>query len=482
MPLDFRESPNDQQFRRRRPPDYLARRTQYRILALIVGLFLVFFLMEQARKPEHWQWIWMIGGDRVPVEAEVDTRVRPSPGSTDVSDHVGPLVIADDSEPSTAKTPPDVESKRRPEMARPAKIAKEPEASRPVRQARHDLWSRLLESLGDDQRDELLLALKAARDKQTLETDAVPSWQQIVGQLEAGWQDYAHKAFLAINQDSGRLTDAEKESWLHVIETLQGDWKEDIHPALQAMGDGRRLDDRQHAVLGDLQRTLDRVFLDSIRDNTVFRGAERDAWFRMLEQLDQRDLAALRRESIGYVGFLQLYKQPEAYRGKLVTVAGTVRMGYYREAPENLYGIPGYYVFWLRPTGAQSPIVVYCLEIPDGFPDVARLERDGQRPQLDEDVEFTGFFFKRWAYRAQDDTRLAPLILAKVPRWERRFGAEDNAGQAPSPWFWTLTFGGTGAFGIGSAAIFFWLTRRASPTDAPLRLEFLERDREEEKP
>ena len=82
-----------------------------------------------------------------------------------------------------------------------------------------------------------------------------------------------------------------------------------------------------------MQTTLDQVFLDSVRDNTVFRGGEKDAWFRMLEQLNERDLPTLRRESTGYVGFLQLYKQPTAYRGKLVTVAGTIRLGYYREAP-----------------------------------------------------------------------------------------------------------------------------------------------------
>jgi gluconate kinase len=474
MPLDFNGNSNDQRFRRRPPPNYLARRTQYRIFALVGSLFLVFFLMEQARKPENWRWIWTVGGAQAPVQDDVDTRLRPPPGSPAGGDGASPLLITADGEVSLPAKP-DAKRQDRTKPAREMAVGTTSEPSQPMRQARHDLWSRLLESLTDDQRTDFLYGLKAARDKQALGAKAIPAWSQIIEHLEAGWQNYVHKAFLAVGQDSGRLTDAEKQSWLQVIETLKRDWQEGVQPALQAVGAGPSLDARRQTVIDDVQSTLDQVFLDAIRDNTVFRNAEKDAWFRMLEQLDQRDLSALQRQSTGYVGFLQLYKQPDAYRGKLVTIAGTIRMGYYREAPPNLYDIKGYYVFWLRPAGAKSPIVVYCLEIPDGFPDVAKLERDGERPQLDEEVEFTGFFFKRWAYRAQDDTRLAPLVLAKAPRWERPVDADDDANQPPSPWFWTAVFGGTGGFGIGLAALFFWLTRRSPPPDVPLQIEFLER-------
>ncbi len=490
MPLDFRGQPNDGRFRRTPPPDYLSRRTQYRIFALVGSLFLVFLLMEQARKPESWRWIWTIGGGQVPAEADVDTRLRAPPETAAGAERVGSLLISADGEASLpAKARPDAEREARPEPEPRANAPRtsetpldseaasaNPDTLEPLRQARHDLWSRLLESLGDEPRTAFLSGLKTARDNQSLAAGDLPAWMRVVEQLEAGWQDYVTKAFLAVGQDSGRLTDAEKQSWLHVIDALKREWKDGVQPVLQAVGTGKPLDSQQRSAAVDVQDTLDQVFLDSIRDNTVFRGAEKDAWFRMLEQLDERDLPALRRESTGYVGFLQLYKQPAAYRGKLVTVAGTIRMGYYREAPQNLYGIMGYYVFWLKPAGGKSPIVVYCLQIPDGFPDVAKLEREGERPALDEQAEFTGYFFKRWAYRAQDDTRLAPLILAKVPRWERRPESEQAANQPPSPWAWTAVLGGTGLFGIGFAVLFFWLTRRPPPPSVPLQMEFLERD------
>jgi hypothetical protein len=489
MPLDLTGKSNDGRFRRRPPPDYLARRTQYRIFALVGSLFLVFFLMEQARKPENWRWIWTAGGGQVPAEVDVDTRLRAPPEPNEGGQRAGPLLISADGEASLpAREQPNAAGEEKLEPApqadgsRASKIQPDseaesarPDTSEALRQARHDLWSRLLESLGDEPRTAFLTGLKTARDKQALAADDLPAWLHVVEQLEAGWQDYVAKAFLAVGQDSGRLTDAEKQSWLQVIDSLKREWKDGVQPVLQAVGSGKPLDSQQRNAALDVQTTLDQVFLDSIRDNTVFRGGEKDAWFRMLEQLNERDLPTLRRQSTGYVGFLQLYKQPTAYRGKLVTVAGTIRLGYYVEAPQNLYGIRGYYVFWLKPAGAKSPIVVYCLEIPDGFPDVAKLEREGERPPLDEPAEFTGYFFKRWAYRAQDDTRLAPLILAKMPRWERRPESDVAANQPPSPWFWTAVFGGTGLFGIGFALLFFWLTRRSPPPSVPLHMEFLER-------
>lgn len=469
MPLDFRGSSNDRRFRRRPPPDYLARRTQYRVLALVGSLFLIVFLMDQARKPDNWRWMWTIGGGQVPVEPDVDTRLR-APSETG-ADGAGttPLLIPGDDDKSVG-----------PKTAETTASKPQAEAVAPLRQAQHDLWSRLLESLGDENRVVFLTGLKAARDNGPLPPDAQAKWPPIVEQLQAGWQDYVNKAFLAVSQDSGSLTDEEKRRWLEVIEALKHQWQDGLQPTFKALGKGDKLSAEQRTAACGLQETLDAVFLDSIRDNTVFRMAEKDAWFRLFEQLSERDLAGLRKASTGYVGFLQLYKQPTEYRGKLVTVSGAVRMGYYREAPKNFYGIDGYYVFWLKPAGAKSPIVVYSLEIPAGFPDVAKLEKEGERPHLDEQVEFTGFFFKRWAYRAQDDTRLAPLILAKCPRWERPPETKATANQPPSVWFWTALFGGTGVFGIGLALVFFWLTRRVPPVELPLQMEFIEGG--EEKP
>jgi hypothetical protein len=232
-----------------------------------------------------------------------------------------------------------------------------------------------------------------------------------------------------------------------------------IAPA-DAVGPGRRTGP---VAPPTTQLSPDPLALAAIRDDTVFRPAENDAWFQLCEHLQRTVEPDLKAASLGTIGFVPLYKQPQEYRGKLVTVGGTVRLGYYRVAPENRHGIAGYYTLWLRPTGGNSPIAVYALELPPGFPDVRDREARGQRPLLDEEVEVTGYFFKRWAYRATDGVRLAPLILAKVPRWRPAHSVP------PSETKWSMSafvacVAATLGFGVFFTILVFRGTRRRRTT------------------
>jgi hypothetical protein len=159
--------------------------------------------------------------------------------------------------------------------------------------------------------------------------------------------------------------------------------------------------------------------IDAIRDDTFDRPAEREAWFRLFEKLSQASEADLEKMSVGWVGYNQLHRQCKDYRAKLVTVKGTARMAYHVRAPNNIHGIEGYYVFVLRPLGGPNlPIRVVSLQAPPGFPPIKDRGQDQQRARLREDLEVTGYFFKRGAYRARDGLRTCPVVLAKVPRWE----------------------------------------------------------------
>lgn len=150
--------------------------------------------------------------------------------------------------------------------------------------------------------------------------------------------------------------------------------------------------------------------LASIKDDTVFRGAEHDAFFHLLEILHQSDEAKLA-AAAAPAAFVQLYQQPDEYRGRLVTVRGTVRGIYEYPPARNDYGIDHYYQVWIQPYDNPSlPLVAYVLDLPAGFPKAERMQ---------EEAELTGFFYKRWAYRAQDSIRSAPLLLAKTVRWDR---------------------------------------------------------------
>lgn len=151
-------------------------------------------------------------------------------------------------------------------------------------------------------------------------------------------------------------------------------------------------------------------YLQAVRDNTVFRAEESDAWFHLLRVLEDNSERQLADSSGGPVGYLQLDRQPLAYRGRLVTISGTVRSAQEIAAPKNSYGIERYYQVWLQPLRSDPElIVVYVLHLPANFP---------VGEQLDEAVSATGFFFKRWAYPSRSGILTAPLVLARSLEWQ----------------------------------------------------------------
>lgn len=150
-------------------------------------------------------------------------------------------------------------------------------------------------------------------------------------------------------------------------------------------------------------------YLDAVRDDTVFRAPESDAWFHLLELLEKNTEERLAAASLGPVGYLQLERQPQAYRGRLVTVSGTARSATEVTAPANSYGIERYYQIWLQPLRSDPElIVVYALYLPLDFP---------VGEELDEPITTSGFFFKRWAYPSRSGILTAPLVLARSITW-----------------------------------------------------------------
>jgi len=152
--------------------------------------------------------------------------------------------------------------------------------------------------------------------------------------------------------------------------------------------------------------------LARVRDDTVFRGAETDAWFQIWLTLRSADMQSLTRAPARQVGFTELFGQPRSYRGRMVRFRGTLHRLEKLMAPANEHGVEDYWQGWLEPEGGPvSPIVVYFLRLPDGMP---------QGMAMNEPVEVVGYFFKRWAYAATDTVRIAPLVLALEPIWKPR--------------------------------------------------------------
>lgn len=212
--------------------------------------------------------------------------------------------------------------------------------------------------------------------------------------------------------------------------------------------------ERRHETSETVSSPLNEADLASVRDGEPFRAGERGAWFKLFDRLRQTDSADLSRQSSGPVNFIQLYRQPAEYRGKLITLSGTLRRSEPIDAPPNDLGIDSYYMTWLFPRDNPSnPIVVYTLTVPAGFP---------QGMTIEEQVELDGFFFKRWPYLAQDTGRSAPVVLAKSLRWT----AARPAQPAPPPS--TASLVGLAALVAGVVVVVVWWQTRPKHAQQPV--------------
>ena len=62
-------------------------------------------------------------------------------------------------------------------------------------------------------------------------------------------------------------------------------------------------------------------FLGEVRDDTVFRSAEADAFHHLLAICQETDEKTLEKASLGLVTFTQLFTQPKEFRGELVALS-----------------------------------------------------------------------------------------------------------------------------------------------------------------
>ena len=155
--------------------------------------------------------------------------------------------------------------------------------------------------------------------------------------------------------------------------------------------------------------SADRSALARVRDDTMFREADLDAWLQTWQALREAGPAGSAAADPAAVSFAELFNQPRSFRGRLVRLTGTLHRVERLRAPANNYGIEQYWQGWLEPAGGPaSPIVLQCLELPAGMPVGMKIH---------EPVDVTGYFFKRHAYAAADTVRVAPLVMALGPTW-----------------------------------------------------------------
>lgn len=148
--------------------------------------------------------------------------------------------------------------------------------------------------------------------------------------------------------------------------------------------------------------------LATIHDDTPLESDELPALFELLKLLRDPQTSAGAAPTVP--AYIQLFEQPKVFRGQLVTVRGRVHRAVPVTVAEKGHPATELVQLWLEPRDDQpNPIVIDCTQLPKAFP---------RGLVIDEQVEVTGFYFKRLAYTDQEhNTRLAPMIVAQVARW-----------------------------------------------------------------
>ena len=194
--------------------------------------------------------------------------------------------------------------------------------------------------------------------------------------------------------------------------------------------------------------TFNRNLLKNVQDNTLgLRYEERDVYYRMLklaqvtplgklessaakfrERRWQSSSIASKRKLSEFSSFIDLFENPQKYRGQPVSLHGVLRKLTKYDPGRNAEGITDVSEGWIYPDESQgNPAVIVFSSKPDKLP----LTGD-----MTEEIRVTGYFLKMYGYQ------VGPIILGMIlgPLMDRSYrqamiSAEGHMGQFVGEFF-----------------------------------------------
>ena len=217
--------------------------------------------------------------------------------------------------------------------------------------------------------------------------------------------------------------------------------------------------------------------METVKNNsTGVRYEEREAYLRVLRLASevplrrQQQFAAEiqderralnpsyhRRRPEDFPQFVDLFTHSDFYRGRPVTLHGVMRKLTRFELGKNSLGLDHAYEGWVYTSDSQGlPAVVVFTSKDD------RLPVNGD---IQEEVRFTGYFFKMYGYDAHDMTRKAPMFLAGEVEWKPH---PYQGAQKP----WGIEWYALVTMGFLLVCYMIWQTnRKEMPPRPPLAIE-----------
>jgi hypothetical protein len=438
MGLTFTDADKDSSpGRLRRAPDYNSRPVKLRLFVLVAAFILVLIVAEKARDPKSWQWFFAI--QEPPPSQRIDNRVPPRADTS--SDDV--IVVARDSAPAAVG----------------GGVQAQAAAFDPQARAWSEGVKALWDALPSDRRTLLFRLLEQAQDQATHDDDGAAAGE-LLAELERVWSEYQSTA----GESLAGLDDEERNRWQRVLDAIDRRFRDETLEPLKSITGGRTVLPAEKVALERFLADLTRLCLDRVADDAPFlQPDDNQIWHHLFWQLQRSSDADLARQSVGQTPYAQLYRQPRQYRGKLVTVRGAVRRAYSVRASQNHLGIATYNVFWIQPfESADSPLVVYSLDVPPGFPQLEDRDR-GKMARLNEEVTVHGFLFKRGAYVGGQGLYNAPLMLARMPQWHPATISMTGEGISPRVLWQAAIFALAAALLITSAVYWTSFRRQRHP-------------------
>jgi len=176
-------------------------------------------------------------------------------------------------------------------------------------------------------------------------------------------------------------------------------------------------------------------WLEVINDQVMgLRVNESDTYYRVLAHISRLDDRFLKKHTRKDVLYVNLLRNPDLYRGKLITIRGTARRITKMQVGKNKYGVKKTYEAWvLTPDSGSDPIRLVATDIDSRLP-------LGEKVAVE--IEATGYFLKLYSYASQGGQHQAPLILAaRIEPSVVRTSVPNGTGLEPYILFFALLIG-----------------------------------------
>lgn len=381
------------------PPNYSSRAVRMRLFTLFGALVLVIILMQEAGKPERWEWMGFDKVNKIELESnqESETQSDANEATNQRSDQNNTEL--DTSVQLSAKT-------SQPSSDSPSIIVMDPDDLKVATNssdARIAFWAPLYRSLNSQQQQTLMRLLKNMRQGAPVAEQHRNQVKQLIDGINKKRQRFQQNLFdqLAVTPNGSQ----QKKKLADDLFQTQEIWDKTIYPAMQGIAEGEEITLAQQQAIVKLQSILDRLIFEQVLDHTTIGwSGDTEAWKRIWERALQTP-----QDEFPVATRIQLVSQPEIFRGRPVQISGWVRSVKKKMVGKNSeLGVPHYFELWVRPKESKlGPYCVYSDSLPEGFPAIS------DDLNLNEHVTINAFSFKLRTYIASDESvRECPALIA----------------------------------------------------------------------